>query len=111
MTEHADVAVAAPELDPVVHAPHRLRICAMLHAAREVEFGAIQRELDVSASVVSKQLAHLTGAGYVEQRRVLTGSRHRVWLRLTPAGKVAYRRHIAALRAILEAGAEAGDDD
>ena len=96
----ADTMVS--DLDPVIHAASRLRICAMLNAAREVEFAVIQRELGVSASVLSKQVSHLSGAGYVEQRRVLSGSRHRMWLRLTPAGKAAYDKHIAALRAILD---------
>ena len=94
----------AADLDPVIHPTNRLRICALLNAAQEVEFGTLQKEIGVSASVLSKQLAHLQEAGYVEQRRVLTDSRHHVWLKLTRSGRSAYARHIAALRAILEAG-------
>ncbi|MGW0231470.1 transcriptional regulator [Actinopolymorpha singaporensis] len=92
----------AADLDPVIHPTNRLRICALLHAAQEVEFGTLQKEIGVSASALSKQLSHLQDAGYVEKRRVLTDSRHHVWLKLTRGGRSAYTRHIAALRAILE---------
>ncbi|MFT4008866.1 MAG: transcriptional regulator [Nocardioidaceae bacterium] len=92
-----------PQLDAVIHPPHRLQICALLNAAREVEFGTLREHLGVSDSVLSKQVAHLVGAGYVEQRRALKDSRHRVWLRLTTPGRAAYQRHLAALHAILDA--------
>lgn len=95
---------AADDLDPVIHPAHRLRICAMLHAAQEVEFAAVQAHLGISASVLSKQLAYLSEAGYIAQRRVRTGSRYRVWLRMTRSGREAYRRHHAALVAIVGGG-------
>lgn len=92
----------SPQLDGVIHPPHRLQICAMLNASREVEFGTLRDHLGVSDSVLSKQLAHLVEAGYVAQRRALKDSRHRVWLRLTARGRSAYLQHLAALRAILD---------
>ncbi|MCW2850427.1 MAG: MarR family transcriptional regulator [Nocardioides sp.] len=91
-----------PQLDPVIHPPHRLQICALLHASREVEFARLRDHLGVSDSVLSKQLAHLMDAGYVTQRKALKDSRHRVWLRLTTRGRTAYQHHLAALRAILD---------
>ena len=97
------IEAASVDLDPVIHAPTRLKICAMLNGAREVEFGRLRDHLAVSDSVLSKQLAHLADAGYVEQRRALQGSRHHVWLWLTSSGRTAFERHLAALRAILDA--------
>lgn len=85
----------------VIHPLNRLRICAMLNAAQEVEFATVQTHLGVSASVLSKQLAYLSDAGYVSQRRVLSRSRHRVWLRLTRAGRTAYSRHLTVLKEIV----------
>lgn len=92
-----------PQLDAVIHPPNRLQICAMLSAAREVEFGRLRDEVGLSDSVLSKQVAHLVNAGYVAQRRALKDSRHRTWLSLTPQGRTAYQHHLAALRAILDA--------
>ncbi|WP_051767147.1 transcriptional regulator [Streptomyces sp. NRRL S-37] len=87
--------------DVVVHAPNRLRVCALLDAAGEAEFGLVQQQLGVSASVLSKHVGVLMDAGYVEQRKAVRDTRQRVWLRLTRQGADAYHGHLAALRAIV----------
>lgn len=87
--------------DTTIHAPNRLRICALLHTAGEAEFAVVQRELDVSASVLSKHVTVLMDAGYAEQRKAVRDTRQRVWLRLTRRGRDAYQAHLAALRAIV----------
>jgi DNA-binding MarR family transcriptional regulator len=99
--------VTGPGPDPVdgfdvtIHAPNRLRICALLDTAGEAEFSVLQRQLGVSASVLSKHVTVLTQAGYVEQRKAVRDTRQRVWLALTSQGHKAYRAHLAALRAII----------
>ena len=60
---------AGPELDPVIHPAHRLKICAALLDATEVEFATLREVVGVSDSVLSKQLAALAAVGYVVQRR------------------------------------------
>jgi DNA-binding MarR family transcriptional regulator len=91
----------APAFNEVIHAPHRLRICAMLSAAQRVEFGLLQEHLGLSKSALSKHLAHLEEAGYVEQSRAVRDSRSRLWLSLTTDGHRAYQAHVAALRQII----------
>ncbi|OZD10348.1 MarR family transcriptional regulator [Rhodococcus sp. 06-235-1A] len=88
------------DLDPVIHPAHRLRICALLAAATTVELATVKEHSGLSASALSKQVAALVDAGYVEQQRSRTDSR-RLWLSLTKDGRKAYRQHVAALRAIL----------
>ncbi|MDI6628640.1 MAG: transcriptional regulator [Rhodococcus sp. (in: high G+C Gram-positive bacteria)] len=88
------------DLDPIIHPAHRLRICALLAAATTVELSIVKEHSGLSASALSKQVAALVDAGYVEQQRSRTDSR-RLWLSLTKAGRTAYRRHVAALRTIL----------
>ncbi|WP_327696101.1 transcriptional regulator [Streptomyces sp. NBC_00459] len=87
--------------DTTVHAPNRLRVCALLDTAGEAEFGLVQKQLDLSASVLSKHVTVLMDVGYVEQRKAVRDTRQRVWLRLTERGREAYRGHLAALRAIV----------
>lgn len=87
--------------DTTIHAPNRLRICALLDTAGEAEFAVVQRELNVSASVLSKHVTVLMDADYVEQRKAVRDTRQRVWLRLTRRGRDAYQAHLAALRAIV----------
>ncbi|MEU1217884.1 transcriptional regulator [Streptomyces microflavus] len=72
-----------------------------MDTAGEAEFGLVQEQLGLSASVLSKHVTVLMGAGYVEQRKAVRDARQRVGLRLTPAGRDAYRGHLAALRAIV----------
>jgi DNA-binding MarR family transcriptional regulator len=87
--------------DTTIHAPNRLRVCALLDTAGEAEFGRVQEQLGVSASVLSKHVTVLMDAGYVEQRKAVRDTRQRVWLRLTRRGREAYHGHLAALRAIV----------
>lgn len=90
--------------DEVIHAPHRLRICAALSAAQKVEFGYLQEHLDLSKSALSKHLTQLGDAGYVTQQRGVRDARSRLWLALTPAGARAYAAHVRALQEIIAAG-------
>jgi DNA-binding MarR family transcriptional regulator len=90
--------------DHLIHAPNRLRICALLDAAGEAEFAVLQEQLGLSASVLSKHAGALIDAGYVEQRKAVRDTRQRVWLRLTAQGRKAYQGHLAALRAIVGPG-------
>lgn len=96
----------AAALDPVIHAPPRLQICATLYQAETVEFATVREMLDVSESVLSKHVKTLEDAGYVAVRKAASGGRQRTWLALTGAGRKAFAAHAAALRALVgEAGA------
>ena len=98
------MAAEAPTFDEVIHAPQRLRICAMLTAAHRVEFALLQDRLGLSKSALSKHLTHLAEAGYVSQDRAVRDSRTRLWLSLTPEGSRAYAAHVEALRRIIATG-------
>lgn len=91
--------------DEVVHAPHRLRIAALLAAVGgQVEFRTLRETLDVADSVVSKHVKVLQDAGYVDVLKPTGLGRARTWVQLTAAGRSAYAAHVAALRAITESG-------
>jgi DNA-binding MarR family transcriptional regulator len=63
-----------------------------------MEFGTLRDLVDVSDSVMSKQLAVLMSAGYVTTDREVRDSRSRVWATLTPLGRTAFQGHVRALR-------------
>jgi len=92
----------APELDPVIHAPTRLRITALLAAAEEVEFAFVRDTVEITDSALSKQVSTLEKAGYVKVTKGYVGKRPRTWLSLTPAGRSAFASHCAALREIVD---------
>ncbi|GAT69752.1 arsR family transcriptional regulator [Planomonospora sphaerica] len=89
------------QLDPVIHAPVRLQIVALLAAADEAEFGFVRDQVGVSDSVLSKHASALEGAGYVEIRKGYIGKRPRTWLKLSLQGRRAYTLHVAALQTIV----------
>ena len=84
-------------LDSIIHAPNRLRICALLTPLQEAEFQVLRDELDVSDSVLSKHLKQLEEAGYVAFRKGAVNGRQRMWAGLTSAGRAAFSAHVRAL--------------
>ena len=89
--------------DPLIHAPHRLRICAMLSQADGIEFGEIQNRTGLSKSALSKHLSQLIDAGYLAEEQFVRSGRSRLMLSLTDQGRAAYSSHRKALEGILTA--------
>jgi DNA-binding MarR family transcriptional regulator len=88
-----------PEFDEVIHAPNRLKICALLATATTAEFGTLRDALGVADSVTSKQLKVLTEAGYLKLSKPTgSGGRAKTWVTLTPAGRRAFQGHLAMLQ-------------
>lgn len=90
-----------PAFNEVIHAPQRLRICAMLSAAKKVEFRVLQDQLGLSKSALSKHLTLLADSGFIRQERALRNSRNHLWLSLTPEGARAYAGHVQELQRIV----------
>lgn len=90
-----------PAFDDLIHPRQRLMICAALGQAQELRFDLLAKALNMSASVLSKHLARLEEAHYVALRRDSADSR-RQWVELTPTGRSAFARHVAALRALTD---------
>ena len=88
---------ARPVFDAIIHAPGRLRICALLSGIDDAEFAMIRDRLEVSDSVLSKHLKQLDEAGYVTLRKAVSEGRQRTWISLTSAGKKAFASHVAEL--------------
>ncbi len=74
----------------------------------EVEFTRLSRHLELTEGNLSRHLAKLEAAGYVEVRKGFSGRRPRTWVRLTGKGRDAFRAHLRALEAIVKGE---GNDD
>lgn len=94
-------------LDPVIHAPARLQIMAVLAAVDDAEFALLKKTAQVSDSVLSKHLAHLAEAGYVRLKKAALDGRQRTWAQLTGAGRRAFTEHVAALQALVAVASQA----
>lgn len=91
---------ARHRLDDTIHSPVRFSIVTTLAGSDEVEFSAVRDGVEVSDSVLSRQVSTLEGAGYVKVRKGYVGKRPRTWLSLTAAGRRALAAHLDALREI-----------
>lgn len=89
------------DFDPLIHAPNRLKICALLAPVTSLEFVTLREQLDVSDSVLSKHIKPLEEAGYVVVNKKTREGRQRTWLLLSPKGRKAFSGHVQALKEIV----------
>jgi DNA-binding transcriptional ArsR family regulator len=95
-------------LDPVLNAPKRLAVMAVLSSSSSTDFGFLRRHLGVSESDLSKQAATLEAAGYLTIHKAGRGRGGVTTYKATRTGRKAYQRHRDTLRALL---AESLTDD
>jgi hypothetical protein len=88
------------QLDPVIYSPIRLSIVACLAAVERAEFGFVRDTVEVSDSVLSKQVSNLEHAHYVKVKKGYVGKFPRTWLSITTTGRRAFDAHLTALAAI-----------
>ncbi len=91
------------QLDEVIHAPVRLSIVASLAAVDRIEFRLLRDTVEVSDSLLSKHLAALEHAGYVEIGKGRLGRRTQTWIVLTAAGTAAFDNYQHVLQRIIQA--------
>lgn len=81
----------------------RFSIAALLAAASKVEFSFVRDHVEVTDSILSKQVSAMEQAGYIKVQKGHVGKRPRTWLSLTKGGRRTFQRHMAALREIAQA--------
>jgi len=90
--------MTSARFDELIHAPTRLAIVSLLAASEWADFKFVRDTVGLSDSALSKQLATLEQAGYIEIRRGFVGKRPRTSARLTAAGRRAFEQHVRALQ-------------
>lgn len=88
------------ELSEVLHQPVRFSIAAALSKTETMDFKDLRNTIQVSDSVLSKQLSHLEKAGYVTIKKGFVGKFPRTSVSLSADGQQAWEHHIATLRLI-----------
>jgi DNA-binding MarR family transcriptional regulator len=93
------------ELDPVIHAPARLRIAVTLSTLRggdSLSFTRLQQILGLTPGNLITHLRKLEEAGYVTSVRPVGDGQARTALQLTHAGHAALERYTTAIRRLLD---------
>ncbi|WP_298037586.1 transcriptional regulator [uncultured Microbacterium sp.] len=93
-----------PRFDEAIHAPTRLRLCAMLRPLDGADFSAIATTLQLSEANLSKTVRNLVELGYLRSSKQASlersDARQITTVTLTPMGRRAFDGHLAALRAM-----------
>lgn len=87
-------------LNELVHSPVRFSIMAALARAEELDFRDMRDTIQVSDSVLSKQLTALEKAGYIKIKKSFAGKMPRTSASLTSGGRKAWLDHLRVLREI-----------
>jgi DNA-binding MarR family transcriptional regulator len=93
------------DLDPVIHAPVRLRIAVTLSTLREgdtLTFSRLQQLLSLTPGNLITHLRKLEQAGYVASVKSADDGQARTAVYLTHAGRAALERYTTALRQLLD---------
>ncbi len=93
-------------LEPVIHAPKRLRIMAILSSSTDVDFRFLVDQLSLSESDLSKQMKALAEAGFVKVNKTGVGRGSETRYSVTRAGRKAFKSHVQALQSIIDGADE-----
>jgi DNA-binding MarR family transcriptional regulator len=96
--------MTAGELDPLIHAPTRLKIVATLAALPDgdaLSFTRLQDMLELTPGNLIIQLRKLEEAGYLSSRKTRSGSTQKTTVTLTPQGRTALAAYTQTLRNLL----------
>ena len=81
-----------PELDPVVHGKLRLAVLVLLVGVEEADFTWLRDRTGSTDGNLGAQMMKLEEAGYVAMQK---------HYRMTPAGRKALAKYVAALKRLL----------
>jgi DNA-binding MarR family transcriptional regulator len=93
------------ELDPVIHAPARLRIVVTLATLREddnLSFTRLQELIGLTPGSLITHLRKLEDAGYVTTQKNGSGVTARTSVALTHSGRAALEQYTTVLRQLLD---------
>jgi DNA-binding MarR family transcriptional regulator len=98
--------MSADTLDPLIHAPVRLRIVATLAALADgdaLSFTRLQDMIELTPGNLITHLRRLEDAGYVTTEKTGNGPASRTSVALTTTGRAALETYTRALRDLLGA--------
>lgn len=99
--EQSSAAEKLSGLDPVIHAPARLSILAVLAVVEKADFVFIQNQTKLTRGNLSVHLSKLEAAGYIAVEKKFIKRVPRTILSLTKQGRAAFNDYRKQLDAAL----------
>jgi DNA-binding HxlR family transcriptional regulator len=95
------MAEGLPELDPIIHGKLRLALLSLLTGVEEAEFTWLREKTGATDGNLGAQMLKLEEAGYVAVEKKFAGRKPQTLYRMTPDGREALTKYVAALKRLL----------
>ena len=90
------------DIDRLIHQPARLNLVANLYIVDSADFTYLSQRTGLSDGNISSHMSRLEQADSITVTKTIEGKRPRTVYSLTPAGRSAFERYRATMRAVLE---------
>lgn len=90
------------EIDRLVHEPARLMLMALLYVVESADFIFLMNQTGLTWGNLSAHMTKLEEAGYIEVEKTFKGRRPNTMLRLTEAGREAFRAYRQTMKQVLD---------
>jgi DNA-binding MarR family transcriptional regulator len=80
-------------LDPLIHAPARLRVMTYLYVVDSIDFVYLKRMTGMSWGNLSTHLTKLEDAGYIRLHKTFQDKKPKTMIELTEQGRESFRRY------------------
>ena len=88
-------------IDRMIHEPARLMIMAYLYVVESADFLFLMRQTGLTAGNLSSHTSKLEAAGYIEVVKEFVDRKPHTMLRLTDAGRGAFREYRESMMQVL----------
>jgi DNA-binding MarR family transcriptional regulator len=89
------------DIDPLIHAPSRLRVMTYLYVVDSIDFVYLKRMTGLSWGNLSTHLTKLEEAGYVKLSKSFQDKKPRTMIQLTKQGRKAFRKYKDEMQEVL----------
>ena len=90
------------DIDKLIHEPARLLIMANLYVVESADFTFLMAQTGLTWGNLSSHMTKLEEAGYIEVEKTFKGKRPNTMLKLTEAGRAAFRHYRDSMRQVLD---------
>ncbi len=97
---NADLSALA-DVDRLVHEPARLAVMSLLYVVESADFVFLMNQTGLTWGNLSAHMSKLEEAGYLEVEKSFKGKRPNTAMRLTPAGRDAFRGYVQRMKQVL----------
>jgi len=89
-------------IDRLIHEPARFLIMAHLYVVESADFLFLMRQTGLTWGNLSSHISKLEEASYIEVEKGFKGKKPHTMLRLTDAGREAFRRYRDSMKQVLD---------